>query len=167
MKLDIEIEFLDHLYAHEPGSKGELWSKIRLEILDDRGCLVKTVLDWQWDIILFLNWFIENEKFLRNENIPDNIKSSSIAKGIYDFYRKLSEPYDFTEIDKVYEYRERHVLWFGLKGADIDDFCIGLNNGSVTISLHNKKERWNYNIDVEDFFKKIRCIYNEIQPAKH
>jgi len=164
MKLNIEYEFLDHPYADEPGSKFDVWSKIRLEILDDNGHLVKTALDWQWDIIEFLNWLVENEKALRDESCPDNIKSPSIAKGLYDFYRKLNNNTDMAEIDKIFEYRERHGLRFALRGTDIDDVYIALNNGAVTISLHEKKERWNYNIDVEDFFGKIHRIYDEILP---
>ena len=165
MKLNLEYEFLDHPYANEPGSKGEQWSKIRLEILDDNGHVIKTVLDWQWDIIVLLNWFIENKKALQYENIPDEIKSSSIAKGIFGFYGKYDpDKEDMAILDKIFEYRTRHGLRFALTGMNVDDVYIGLNNGWVTISLHDKKERWNYNIDVEDFFKKIHAIYNEIQP---
>ncbi|TWI95977.1 hypothetical protein JN11_04252 [Mucilaginibacter frigoritolerans] len=166
MLLNLYYELLEHPYKDSSSSIGEHWSRIKLEILDDEK-LLKTAFDIQWDLTVFLEWFLENEKTLLYEDIPTNINGTSIAKGVYDFYEKLDpDTIDEALINQVYDYRTRHEIWFALRGAkNVDNIFIGLLDSKITISFCNDINEWSYDVEVASFFKKVHLAFKEISSS--
>lgn len=164
MFLNIEYELTDHPYRDEPVSIGEQWAKIKLQILGDNGQIVKTIFEIQWDILVLLSWFVDNEKAILTECIPKGLEGASIAKGVFDFYQRLDPDIENDHlVDSIYDYRTRHGIRFGLRGTDIDDIYIGTVNDSTTISFCNEEEQWNYEVCGKDLMRKV---HEDLQKVK-
>jgi hypothetical protein len=165
MNLNISYELIKHPYENEAGSQGEVWSKIELKIIGNNSQIVKMILNIQWDIKVFLEWFVENESLLFVEEPPEEIKHSSISQGIYFFYQNLNNEIDDDDLlGVIYNYRSRHGLRFALRGTDIEDIYIGMNDGIPTISLYNDNSQWNYEFNKDEFMNEIHNIVSRVMP---
>ena len=90
MILRFEYQLMPHPYADEKSSKNEIWAEIKLVIFDENSHFTKVVFDRQWDLLVFLDWINKNKEALFDEKIPLKIEEfSSIAKGIFSFYKDL------------------------------------------------------------------------------
>jgi len=178
MHLNLEYYFLPHPYSDEPSSAFDQWCAYKLEVVDVEMRPVEIVFDIRWDIIEFVAWFLKNEQMIRTETAPPEIESTSIAKGIFEFYAHLFDGYDFDEDDNpplddateealnyVNDYYLRHQIARAVRGMTIIDAFIGLHNGQVTLSYYcgidesnNETKEWSYDIDVEMFFQKVKAI---------
>ncbi len=105
-------------------------------------------------------WLRINRVDLLTERIPmEEAGFSSIAQAISCFY----ESYDAEEpnegmLQKVYDYRTRHSLRFGLRGTDINDIYLGLFGRCHEISLFCERERWRYEVDLSRFLDQAERI---------
>ncbi|HZX59662.1 MAG TPA: hypothetical protein VFE54_13085 [Mucilaginibacter sp.] len=152
---------LPHPFAQESSSQFELWAEYRLEVVDANGRIIKTVLEIEWDLLMFLSWFVENKNALLEQGIPLENKYSSIGEAVYHFYDAMDDDFDNDELlDGVYEYRVAHGIRFALRGTDIPDIYIGIFNKNGTISFCDNNEKWNYNINLADFLEKTVQAYD-------
>jgi hypothetical protein len=166
MQLRIAYEYITHPYKEEMSSKGEVWAKIKLQIVDNVEKVIKTVFNTQWNIIEFANWVNENKEFIIMEDMPEAIKADSIAKGIFNFYETVvPELTDDELLDTIYEYRTKHGIRFGLRGLEVEDVYVGILNKRMTISFCNETDSWNYNVDIVPFLNQIDKIKKETHSA--
>ena len=152
--------FIPHPYEEWNSSKTEKWAEFSLEIVDDRGNVLKSVFEWQWDILVFLQWFIDNKDFLFEEKYPIFTNKKSIAFATHQFYQTLGEN-DASEeiIDAVYDYRTRHDLRFALRGTDIKSILLGLKDKAYTVSTYSQNEFWEYEIDLNKFYLQLEKLH--------
>jgi len=158
MILRLEYKLVEHPYKDELSSTGELWSEIKLKIFDGNNELVKVILDFQWNIVVFLDWINDNKEALLHEKFPSIRVRSSIAESLFQFYEELGPDSDSENLmEIIYDYRQRHGIRFALRGTDVDNIYIGKLNEVVTISLYdNDEDKWSFDIEVESFINDVQ-----------
>jgi hypothetical protein len=160
MKINFDYNLLSHPYDDEPSSAFEIWSKISLKVMDEtNGEVVKAILDLEWDILVFLEWFIENKSFIINEIFPIKIQEKSLSENIFNFYEDIENKHTSDGmIDNMYNYRTKHDISFGLGGINVKSIIIGLKRNVHTISYYGVQENWEYEINITDFFQQIEQV---------
>ncbi len=165
MILKFKYRLITHPYANEESSENEIWAEIKLVIIDENSQFTKVVFDRQWDVLVFLDWISKNREALLNEKIPLKLEGfSSIAKGIFSFYKDLDPEIESEDVvESIYSYRQRHGLRFAFRGVDMDDIYIGRLNDMVTISQYSDdKNQWNFNIKADYFINDIENAIRDI-----
>ncbi|RFZ84664.1 hypothetical protein DYU05_03370 [Mucilaginibacter terrenus] len=159
MDMILEYDLLDHPHKHEPSSIGERWANIKLKLFRD-DTHFKTIVDWQWDAVVFFSWLQQNIINILNEPLPIPVCQESIAKCLFDFYKNLDDEHlDDDLLDAVYSYRVRHGLRFGLRGTDIPNIYLGMQDRKHYVSFYDEIEEWNYEISLDIFLNQLNNAY--------
>jgi hypothetical protein len=164
-KLKVCMTTIPHPYPEEEISKDERWGRLSLVILDS-ALNESTLLDMDWDLLPFIEWFNENKdilftSFLICEELdmyplPDESLAQALLR-LQD--RDFSEDDESVLADQWYEalfdFREHHSLRFALRGTKIPEIILGNNAGKSEISVSKGDYEWSYEFDENDFFQNI------------
>lgn len=135
---------------------------IKLTITTDNGAQ-RDLLSVRWDITEILSWLLNNAQHIIEENLPKFIHwDTSIAKSICSFYDADAEPAD-SEFDRIFEYRQRHELCFGLRGAPVPIVYLGRGQTGGEVSAYIDDTFICYNIDLEEFITAVKREFAPIE----
>jgi hypothetical protein len=163
-KLQLNYKLLRHRYIDEPSSVGEVWAWIEMKIIDKNSDFSKILFSLQWDIKVFLEWFIENKLEIMEGLCPILSDEPSIAKNIYDFKNNNQDvDLHIDMYENIYTYRYNHSIGVALSGTDVKSFIIGKHNEKYQVSRYSESEKWYFEIDIIDFYKQIDKIYSKIK----
>jgi hypothetical protein len=162
-KLRFYLEPKHYPYPDEPHGFTSKWGRLSIVILDNG---VETALfETQWELLPLIKWINENENSIRTEELIRNeidlykLPDESLAQAMNRLQKREFEDEDESAedvwYDTLYKFRERHVLWFGMRGSKIPNIFIGLNNGIGEISLNSSGDEWSYQFDMSDFFENF------------
>jgi hypothetical protein len=116
------------------------------------------------DLKELISWFRANETEILSEELPVFVQNQ--AKSNLTIKEKLDIYYDsFFDNDElppnnegniIDEYNKKHCVAFGAHGTDIRYAYIGKNNGVLEFSYVDKHEKWQFAVDLNEFFTKIK-----------
>ena len=113
--------------------------------------LVKPVLE----SIEQLDWFIENETAIKNNSCPlDFDDKCSVAEGLHQLYDQVDSD-SFDDLEKLYEFRASHAIWFAFRGQDLPDIFIALNNNQHEVSCSDDNSKYKYEVDINSLFDEV------------
>lgn len=163
MKLCLKYSIIDYPYVGD--SFNGLWSKLSLNVCNSHKKVEKVIFDLTWDILPLLDWFKGNREALFNEKCPVLSSGKSIAFDVHQFYETLDESIEWSDmenqlIDNIYNYRLSHDIGFAIRGTNIRDIFIGLKGNTHTISFWQDEEKWEYEINLFEFYSEIEKIFN-------
>jgi hypothetical protein len=155
--LRFKIEQKQYPYSDNAGMGNlENWGQIKILILRNTDQVL--LLEHQWHLFELAIWFLENEEFLRSEHLSIYEKFStcpgeSLAQALERLQNQefLDEEEQDRWYDMLYEFREHHALRFAMRGANIPNIIIGVNQGLGEISLSDQNDDWCYSFDMNDF----------------
>jgi hypothetical protein len=133
--LIVKLKSLENPYSNEKSSMYDLWGQIIISIEDE--ILVNT----QWDIAFFIDWFYKVQNKLKQEIFPFKLVNS-IAKTRDLLYAKENFPNEDEEdsyCQNLEKYFSNHN--FHLSGTDTLHFYIGLinsQNGEISYKVNDK-----------------------------
>ncbi len=157
-KLNFFYAHKDYPYNDENYDTNVYWCEMTLKIVDENKIDIITIFEIEWDLRPFLDWFNLNKNNLLNEVFLIGDPQKSLAEFFYNYYDSEIER-DEYEDEKVFEYRESHGLRFALRGTDIKDCYIGLNDEKYEISyFDNRDNNFRIFIDLESFIDDINNI---------
>lgn len=159
----------EYPYSKELHDRNIIWGHIKLNVYSDKNLVIKELVDLEWDIRDLVYWVLENKRKILEERLSitgNNKISGSIAKGIYDFYNK-GDCFNESLLDYLFEYRQSHGIRFGLRGTEINDIYMGLNERNHEISFHDGKQSWKYDVDLSSFIKSIENEYSHFVDSKN
>jgi hypothetical protein len=157
-KLRFKLCSAPNPYSNEHCSNTEKWGCLSIVLLKSNEEI--DLLRTQWDMSLLINWFFENQVFLKNESllVLDKIvliQRESLAHCIQRLLdQNFSEEQEEEQeqwYEEIFNFRQRHALRSALRGANIPDIFIGTNYGQGEISLSTQNEIWSYSFDIDDF----------------
>lgn len=164
-QLELKCSLQPHPFPNEPGSGHDIWAGFEMNVRDSKGRLIRKVFNAQWDIREFLEWIIENKDFISREPIPIEAQDNdtSIAKIISDYINSIDVDTEDEELtDRLYWYRTRHGIWFGMRGTNAPNVYLGILNDIETISYYeSKRANWAYAIALKDFVDQAVKIYED------
>ena len=105
-----------------------------------------------------LKWFIDNEPFIRNEELE---YSNASDLGYAEFINQLFDTISDEEEYQFWEYRSRHGIHFAFEGYDVPRIYIGRFNNTHYISCDEADLKFNFEIDIESFFSEIHKKLND------
>ncbi|SFN46088.1 hypothetical protein SAMN05428971_1503 [Candidatus Pantoea varia] len=109
------------------------------------------------DVNEFIGWFLKHEREIREDELPiEIIIYKSLAENVHYSYDTMDVD-DDDLVDQMYNYRRGHCLRFASRGCDFPEIYIGKVRGLYEISKFSAAESWKYYIDIEEFFKGIKC----------
>lgn len=156
-RLVLELDPLEHPFPLDPGSRFEMWGRIRLILSTEEQELI--LLDWQWDILPLAEWFTRNHSALCSaaESVGGIITpsaSESLAQTLDRVQQREFSEFEDEEADEwfayIFRFREQHAFRFALRGTDIPDIVIGINRRCGEIS-HCNDTCWSYEFDMNLF----------------
>jgi hypothetical protein len=109
----------------------------------------------RWNLQELICWFKRNSNAIANEQLPEFITwNGSISDSIDHFYDAVDIDQD-EQIDRVFEYRQRHELCFALRGAEVPSIYIGRGKSGDEISGEVDGKRFSLLVDLEKFFSSL------------
>ena len=152
-KLHINLKLLEHPYSYENGSEFEAWGQILMIVFDKSKPFI--LLDWQWNIIELVDWYIENREAICGESLLDVLQGENLAQALERLqarnFKEHEEELEYEWHTVLFEFRQQHSLRFALRGANIPNIIIGCNHGYGEISLVEGEKKWYYLFDFQDF----------------
>lgn len=152
-KLKVELKKKEYPYEDDPSASFNLWGEIIICYEDE------ILLDTQWNITNFIEWFIENEEYLKIEKFPFEY-TNSIAESRDLLFERVDDFSDsqeqemFDYVDELSEYFPNH--YFHLRGTDTQSYYIGLtptNGGEISYCVDDKY--YSYNFDMDKFITRV------------
>ncbi len=160
--LHIKMLHKVHPYAGSLGADSEAWGRI---ILSHETESSETILvDTEWDLLVFSEWFITNQQALCLETLvaPGNQrlqKGESVAEAVARLNQKEfpedQEDLELEWFDFLYQFNLRHNLWYSLMGSKIPNILLCCNNGNGEISFFSDGEKWKYDFNMNEFIKEV------------
>lgn len=165
-RLFIEIILLPHPfpYPENPPSRAERWGEFLLRLQTDEE--VTTLLDAEWNIDNFAEWFAESQvELCRNtEKIAGEAlePGESLAHALERLYsREFPDDAPDEILEEYYhelgEFREPRALHGGFRGLIIPDIVIGCNHGAGEVSLCDEGIEWSYAFEMTDFLQETQA----------
>lgn len=160
--LHIKMINKPHPYPESPDAEYEAWGRIIIFWQSDD--IASVLVDTEWDLALFSEWFMTNEESLCTENLnpPENILEQprkSLAETISILHQKEFDPnedeQEFNWFDYLFQYSSRHNIWNSLLGSRIPNILIGCNNGFGEISFYGDEKKWQYSFEMKDFIREV------------
>lgn len=156
--IHIYLHLVSHPYPEDPGAAHDIWGSIRIQAMQNS--VLVTLLDWQWDLLAFAEWFVVTQEDLLTETFYIAGHAPRTGESLSQALERMRERDDFVDereaddwFDALYIYYTHHSLQVALRGAAIPDIIVGLNRGQGEISLHNA---WHYSFDIESFCTRLR-----------
>ena len=107
------------------------------------------------------NWFINNKNTLcKKTQVFEHPEwglqhGESLAKWLWNAQNRNfgheNTRFEDEWFDELYEFRESHSLSFALRGANVPDIIVGLNNEIGEISFFSLENEWAHQFDMGDF----------------
>lgn len=161
-KLDLKISELHPNQYIDIPAEDEVYADISLDVRLGGGKIFN-IFKIRWDAMCFLNWIMENKKYIIYDSPIKLIDGSvSIAFGIERYY-EIADPDNIEELDMVFEYSKRHGLRFALRGVDIDEVYIGKTEKGHEISYCSDNSIWSYKIDLLEFIASVESYYVKLK----
>lgn len=108
-----------------------------------------------------LNWFAENEKNIRNDELPLSFNGScSIAEGLNLLYDKLDTE-NSSGFEALYDFRSKHGVRFAFRGQDLPDIFVAWNNNRYEVSCSDENFDCRYDVDINSLFEEIEKAQKE------
>lgn len=129
-------------------------------VIVKNGLITKTLLSHLAELPELIDWFESSYENISNDLLPiDIIEKKSISYALHNFYDSMDDDYDNDALlDKIYEYRCHHCLWFGMRGTDVPEIYFGKKNNGYEVSLYNENESWNYVFDLQKLYSSIQKL---------
>lgn len=150
--LKIKLKKTNNPYKEEMSTILELWGEFSIYWEN------VTLLNLEWDIASFIEWFAEKKEYLKEERFPFSF-TNSIAESRELLYDKVDDFSDLQEqemfdyVDYLSDYFMNHH--FHLRGTKTPDFYIGLTpNGCGEISYYDNEEYRVYSFDMDRFLEE-------------
>lgn len=161
-KLHLTLSYINNPYEKMEGSENELWARISFNITIDEK--TKEIVSTQWDAIPFIQWFIENYYFIKNEPlfIPDKSfisKGRNIAKQIWFYkereFNKNEDNEEYKWFSYLDTYYQRHNVREGLSGSKFPNIFLGRVKNLGNISKNGPK-KWSYYFNMDMFLNETK-----------
>lgn len=135
--------------------------------------LVDTLVDSILPDRDFIDWILENEWHLRNEEIPsvlqERYKPVCLSEALYKFNEDITPDYDhhgnLEEFHSLIDFRIRHQMYFGhlYAGKSIPDFYVGKfgKRHEVSWTSNDDAHEW-YEVDIDSLFETARSAALEL-----
>ena len=143
------------------------WALISFSIEKGNKCFFS--LNHYWNYEPLIEWFIENENNIVNEDFffdsseKSLLEKFNIAREV-DFNMESNDSIIEIWHDKLFDYQESHNIRRALKGADIPEIIIGKNNNFHEISIKIDDGKFTtYQIDIYTFFKNFKLQNNHLK----
>lgn len=170
-QLYFRLELKPYPYPDGYGSEANTWGQISVIVSGD---VERVLLVWEWNFDVLVEWFDTNRNALLSEELSicgsNPLPGESLAAALNrlrsrDFPNEDEEEYQWY--DGLFNYSEKHCLWFALRGANIPDIIIGLNHSVGEISQSDEQEEWAYQFDMptfcEDLEKELNIVREKIR----
>lgn len=151
--LKIEIKKRHYPYKDDISAPFNLWGEFIIT------CEESVLLDTEWDITVFIEWFIENKEYLKIEKFPfDFVNSIAESRDLLfnkvDTFNEEQEEEMFEYVEVLSNYFSNHYLH--LRGTDTQSFYIGLvQDGRGEISYTIDNTYYKYIFDMEKFLVQV------------
>jgi hypothetical protein len=157
----LELAERPHPYPSAPDSAGEVWGVIGFS------CAGQPIFSTQWDLVEPIGWFAANREALAVEQLDDVAGAGSTRDpgtgtrvSLADALDRLGRRDDDDElVTRLFEYRQRHMLTFAMRGARVPQIVLGRNGEEGELSLAGS---WAYRFDMQDFlddaFASMRAL---------
>ena len=163
-QLKLNVELKDYPWDDFNNGSDKTWSIISLDVCIKEK-VVKNIIDIEWNSIHLFEWLIECEDSIKNEDVPlvfQAYEGKSIAQMRFLFYKNLDTDLEdeifFNLLKEAYDYSYSHGLRFALRGVNILGIFIGKVGEKHYISCYEGNYRWNFEIDIDTFFKDVRQL---------
>lgn len=143
--INADLEVVPHPYEPtEPGRwDNEAWGRFRLSVGAD------LLIDQQWDLCLFIEWFLSSRDAIRTEELRIDGVSPAPGESLAEFLERAhffgDDPDNMSGVERIMElinpYEDRHRLSRGFPGTDVWGWLIGRNGGGAEISIAGDKPR--------------------------
>lgn len=153
----LRLEFSPKEYPCTNGTIPLVYGVLSLILYDLQDNQYRVLDGLIWDDLEELpNWLLENRNEIFFTEFPTKYRVTglSIAENVFNFYDSDID-FEDGDYDLMYKYRNTHGLRFGLRGTDLANIYIGLNENHYEVSFCDVHEKWVYEIDIKDFFKHI------------
>lgn len=169
-KLEIIFQLKDHPYPEDSMAIQEVWGGIALNINNQLTNFHTQLFAIEWDVLSFSEWFVDNWASIWDQSLPNfegkNLSSESIAQQMIRCQQIEFDPNEQESedawFDMLYDFRQKHCLWFALRGTDTPEIFIGFNRGNGEISLASEQHSWCYDFDMNVFREDFREYLQEI-----
>lgn len=160
--LHIKLFNKKHAYPDAPGAQQEVWGRIILFYQSGETAVI--LVDTEWDLLKFAEWYITNKQFLFFETLsaPGDQKANngeSIAEAIARLtqtkFLEKEEDVEFQWFDYLYQFSSRHNLWNSLMGSKIPNILLGRNHNFGEISFYSNSKKWSYEFNLSDFKEEV------------
>lgn len=149
-KLKIRLNEKDNPYKEETSALLELWGEFVICYEE------KVVLNLEWDVSSFIEWFADKRGYLKTEKFPF-IFTNSIAESREELFDKIDNFSDLKEQfayeDSLSEYFVNHR--FHLRGTITPSFYIGLTPENFgEISYFENAKYYAYSFEMNEFLEE-------------
>jgi hypothetical protein len=148
--LKIKLKKTNNPYKEETSTILELWGKFAIYYENE------TLLNLEWDVASFIEWFAEKKEYLKVEMFPFPF-TNSIAESRELLFDKID---DFSNLQEQFAYEDWLTDYFmnhhfHLRGTTTPDFYIGLTpNGCGEISYYDNEKYYVYSFDMNRFLEE-------------
>ena len=133
----LELAERPHPYPSAPDSAGEVWRVIGFS------CAGQPIFSTQWDLVEPIGWFAAHREALAVEQLDDVPGAGSTRDpgtgtrdSLADALDRLGRRDDDDELaTRLFEYRQRHMLTFAMRGARVPQIVLGRNGEEGELSL--------------------------------
>jgi hypothetical protein len=186
--LRIQMHYKTHPYPDYPASTHEAWGRLMLIIETESHS--ETLLEFDWTLNSFIEWFTNNIERIRHEFLPEIIPGESLAQALHRLKNR-----DFTDEDaelkwykKLYDFRKSHSFRWAFPGTVMPDIIIGHNNnkGEISLDVLNdleieqehpqkafpppdflKQESWAYQFGMDNFCTDLKAEFKRFLDDWH
>lgn len=169
MSLRFVAKALPHPFASDPGVANEIWGEVRLiHEADER---TMELLYHQWDLLKLAEWMVVDGCGFATVLLPDRPKmNESLSEALSRMTQRpddsfVNEAESDTWFESLHAFRKAHSIRFALRGADVPEVIIGINNGAGEISRY-EGERWVFRFQVDEFIvSATNAVRNVIESS--
>jgi hypothetical protein len=161
------LEPLAHPYPDELPSRFERWGRIVI-VVTPAGDTERVLLDTQWNLEVFADWFARHGRALCDEELVIVEKRPRAGESISQALNRMTEEWvteygdSLPDSDEAHmrltardAYQERHDLRDASCGLDMPPIYIGMNHGAGEISVSSDSETWSYTFDMPTFCEEF------------
>jgi hypothetical protein len=172
-QVKFELKPRPHPYPDEPSSPLELWGRLLLVATADKYPVI--LCETEWDLIEFAEWFAEHQDAMCHERLIDDdggalvSPDQSLAVALAQLQQREFDDDDAEErwFARLFEFRQRHVLTFALRGSRVPPITIGCNGTSGEVSLADGATTWSYQFSMSDFLADSQRSLRSLLEGTH
>lgn len=147
--LRIKLKKKGNPYKEESSALLELWGEIVIY------CEEKVILNLEWDVSSFVEWFGDKKGYLKTEKFPF-VFTNSIAESRDVLLDKIDDFSDLKEQFAYEDYLSEYFMnhHFHLRGTTTPAFYIGLSPENYgEISYFEDGKYYSYSFDMNEFLE--------------